>query len=103
MPHLEAIVIHCRQPGALARFYAEVLDLPVNPDDDAAIAAGTLGEDESVLLGYRDALHVWLTPVRDLEPTPGRIHLDVRLDAAGDLGRLIAIGAARHWDDPKGR
>lgn len=34
MPHLEAIVIHCRQPGALARFYAEVPDLPVDPDDD---------------------------------------------------------------------
>ncbi len=103
MSHLEAIVIHCRQPGALARFYAEVLGLPVHPDDDAAIAAGTLGDNESVLLGSRDAMHVWLTPVRDLEPAPGRIHLDVRLDVADDLDRLIALGAARQWDDPKGR
>lgn len=103
MPHLEAIVIHCREPGALARFYAEVLGLPVDPGDLAAIAAGTLGEDESVLLGSRDTLHVWLTPVRDLEPAPGRIHLDVRLDDAGDVARLMALGAARRWDDPKGR
>jgi catechol-2,3-dioxygenase len=103
MPHLEAIIIHCQNPEALARFYAEVLGLPVSPDDDAAIAAGTLGEDESVLLGSRDDLHVWLTPVRDLEPTPGRVHLDVRLDAASDLSRLIALGAAHQWDDSKGR
>ena len=103
MPQLEAIVIHSQNPAALARFYAEVLGLPVSPDDEAAIAAGTLGEDESVLLGSRDALHVWLTPVRDPEPAPGRVHLDVRLDAASDLSRLIALGATRQWDDPKGR
>jgi len=100
---LEAIVIHCQQPGTLARFYAEVLGLPVDPGDTAAITAGTLGDNESVLLGSRDALHVWLTPVADLEPVPGRIHLDVRLDAADDLDRLIALGAARQWDDPNGR
>lgn len=102
VPHLDAIVIHCRQPAALAGFYAEVLGLPVAPADVAAIEAGTLGPDESVLLGSRDALHVWLTPVRALEPVPGRVHLDVRLDVAGDLDRLIALGATRQWQDPKG-
>lgn len=103
MPHLDAIVIHCRQPAALADFYAEVLSLPVAPADAAAIEAGSLGSDEPVLLGSRDALHVWLTPVRGLEPVPGRVHLDVRLDGAGDLDRLIALGATRQWEDPKGR
>src|SRR5262245_25543678 len=29
VPHLDAVVIHCRQPAALAGFYAEVLGLPV--------------------------------------------------------------------------
>ncbi|HEU5417618.1 MAG TPA: VOC family protein [Streptosporangiaceae bacterium] len=103
MPHLEAIVIHCREPGALAGFYAEALGLPVHPGDVAAIEAGTLGENESVLLGSRDGLHVWLTPVRELEPAPGRVHLDVRLDAAGDLDRLIALGATRQREGPAGR
>lgn len=103
MPRLEAIVIHCRQPAALARFYAEALGLPVHPDDAAAIAAGTLNEDDSVLLGSRDALHVWLTPVGELEPAPGRVHLDVRLEAAGDLDRLIDLGATRQREDPDGR
>src|SRR5262245_66013530 len=73
------------------------------PADVAAIEAGTLGPEESVLLGSRDALHVWLTPVRALEPVPGRVHLDVRLDVDGDLDRLIALGATRQWEDPKGR
>ena len=103
MPHLDAIVIHCQQPAALAGFYAELLGLPVAAADVAAIEAGTLGEDESVLVGSRDAPHVWLTPVRGLEPAPGRIHLDVRLDAVGDLDRLITLGATRRWDDSKGR
>jgi catechol-2,3-dioxygenase len=86
-----------------ADFYAEALGLPVAPADAAAIEAGTLGEDESVLLGFRDAPHVWLTPVRELEPVPGRVHLDVRLDTASDLERLIALGATRRWDDWKER
>jgi hypothetical protein len=103
MPHLDAIVIHCRQPAALAGFYAELLGLPVAPADAAAMVAGTLGDDESVLLGSRDALHVWLTPVRELEAVPGRIHLDVGLEAAGDLDRLIGLGATRRWDDSRGR
>jgi hypothetical protein len=103
VPHLDAIVIHCRQPAALAGFYAELLGLPVAPADVAAIEAGTLGPDESVLLGSRDALHVWLAPVGALEPAPGRVHLDVRLDVADDLDRLTALGATLRWEDPEGR
>jgi catechol-2,3-dioxygenase len=66
VPRLEAIVINCREPATLASFYAELLGLAVSPEDAAAITAGTLGEDESVLLGSRDSLwgsktgHSWL-------------------------------------------
>jgi transcriptional regulator with XRE-family HTH domain len=101
--HLAAIVIHCRQPAALADFYAEVLGLPVAPADAAAIKAGTLGPDESVLLGSRDACTCGSPRVRELEPIPGRVRLDVRLDAATQLDRLIALGAARQWADPSDR
>ncbi len=59
--------------------------------------------DEPVLTGTRNALHIWLTRVRELQPVPGRIHPAVRLDTAGDLDRLIALGATRQWDDPRGR
>jgi catechol-2,3-dioxygenase len=100
---LEAIVINCREPATLASFYAGLLGLAVSPEDAAAVAAGTLGEDESVLLGSRDSLHVWLTPVRDLQSAPGRVHLDVRLHPDEDLGQLIALGAVWQRDDPRGR
>lgn len=43
VPHLDAIVIHCQQPAALAGFYAEVLGLPVAPADVTAIEAGNAG------------------------------------------------------------
>jgi catechol-2,3-dioxygenase len=49
VPRLEAIVINCREPAALESFYAELLGLAVSPQDAAAIAAGTLSEDGSVL------------------------------------------------------
>ena len=55
-----------------------------------------------MLLGSRDALHVWLTPVRALEPVPGRVHLDVRLKVDGDLDWLIALGATRPSDRHSG-
>ncbi len=103
VPRLDAVVIHCQQPGALASFYSELLGLPIDPNDRAAIAAGTLGDNESVLLGSREGVHIWLAPVLDLEPAPGRLHLDVRLDTIGDLDRLIALGATRQWEDAKGR
>ncbi len=46
VPRLEAIVINCRQPAALALFYSQLLGMPGDPGDAAAIAAGTLGADE---------------------------------------------------------
>jgi len=41
--------------------------------------------------GNRMALHAWLTPLRDLPPAPGRIHLDVRLKGPGDLDQLTGV------------
>lgn len=55
VPRLEAIVINCREPATLASFHAELLGLAISPEDAAAIMAGTLGKDESVLLGAETA------------------------------------------------
>ena len=103
MPHLEAVTIHSRRPSELAPFWSAVLDLPIDPDDVAAIERGTLGESESVLLGRRDNLHVWVSPAKELPPPGGRVHLDVLLDGPADLDRLAALGAVPRWDDPDGR
>jgi hypothetical protein len=103
MPHLEAVVIHSRRPSELAAFWSALLDLPIDPADLAAIERGTLGEGESVLLGRRDALHVWVSPAEQISSPGGRVHLDVRLDGPDDLDRLAGLGAVPQWDDPDGR
>lgn len=103
MPHLEAITIHARQPARLAEFWSAVLGLPIDPADVSAIADGTLAADESVLLGRRDGLHVWVSPADDLAPAGGRLHLDVRLDATLDADGLVRLGAVHEWDEPQGR
>ena len=103
LPHLDAITIHSRRPSALARFWSTLLDLPIDPSDARAIADGTLGDTESVLLGRRDGLHVWVSPAEELAPPGGRIHLDVVLDGPTDLDRLAELGATPRWHDPRGR
>lgn len=103
MPHLEAVTIHSRRPSELAPFWSALLDLPIDPGDVAAIEHGTLGVSESVLLGRRDGLHVWISPAEELTPTGGRVHLDVRMDGPADLDRLVELGAVPQWDDPGGR
>jgi hypothetical protein len=103
MPHLEAVTIHSRRPGELAPFWSALLGLPIDPADEAAIERGTLGESESVLLGRRDGLHVWISPADELAAPGGRVHLDVRLDGPTDVDRLTELGAVHQWDDPAGR
>jgi hypothetical protein len=103
MPHLEAVTIHSRRPSELAPFWSALLGLPIDPADAVAIERDTLAESESVLLGRRDALHVWVSPAEVLSPPGGRVHLDVRLDGPTDLDRLSALGAVPRWEDPQGR
>jgi hypothetical protein len=103
VPHLEAITIHAQQPAELARFWSAALGLPIDPAAVTAITDGTLGEDESVLLGQRDGLHVWLSPAGELPGPLGRVHLDVRLDDEFGSQDLLELGATRVWDEPQGR
>jgi ribosomal-protein-alanine N-acetyltransferase len=103
LPHLDALTLHAADPARLATFWSAALDLPIDPGDAAAIAAGTLAPDESVLLGQRDGLHLWIAPADELAAPGGRLHLEVRLSGTEDLGGLIALGARHRWDDPSGR
>jgi hypothetical protein len=103
VPHLEAVTIHARRPAELAGFWSSVLGLPIDPADETAIAAGSLGSHESVLLGRRDGLHVWVSPADELPDTGGRVHLDIRLDADLDPQGLEGLGATLVWEEPRGR
>lgn len=97
MARLEAVVIRCADPARLASFYAVALGLPIDAGDAAAIAAGTLGPDEGVLLGSRDGLHLCLIRGKAEPSAPPRLHLDVRLDDSAERDTLIGLGATHRW------
>jgi hypothetical protein len=85
------LVIDCRDPEALAAFWAAVLDYEVlGREDDGSIeigpAEGFGGAAPTLVFG----------PVAD--PTPGklRLHIDVNptdRDQGAELERLLALGA----------
>jgi hypothetical protein len=94
---LEAVVVHCADPVALATFYASLLGLQVDPSDLASIDAGKLGSDEAVLLGSRDQLHVWFVPTAAPRGQDAAIHFDVRLEGPRERDELVALGATHRW------
>lgn len=103
MPYLEAITIHASRPAELAQFWSLALGLPIDPADVTAIADGTLSDRESVLLGRREGLHVWVSPASEMPELGGRVHLDVRLDDGLGAQDLLDAGATLVWDEPQGR
>ena len=106
------VVLGCRDPELLARFWCEVLGFVVlGREDDGSIEIGSRegfgGAQPTIFLSKRD------------EPEPGksRLHIDVNptdRDQAAELERLLAIGARpaqigqtgeEHWHvlaDPEG-
>ncbi len=102
MPALEAITIHAHDLAALARFWSVALGLPIDPCSATSMAHG-LQPGESVLLGHRDQLHVWVSPADLLPEARGRVHLDVRLNDSAEEARLVELGAKPVWEHPHRR
>ena len=84
------LVIDCRDPAALAAFWAEVLDYRVLSQEDGEIeigpAEGFGGPAPTLVFG------------RVPDPTPGklRLHIDVNAtdrDQDAELERLLGLGA----------
>ncbi len=92
MPRIASVVIHCAEPAVLGPFWSLVTGIPVVDEDLSAIAAGTLGEDEAVLLrSPDDRPDVWLAPAESLLPH-GRVHLDV-VATDEEVATFLAAGA----------
>lgn len=108
MPHIRSIVIHCRDPYVLAPFWSLVTGLRIFPDDAVSLRTRSLAADESVLLGTRDQIHIWITPALKLLD-PGRVHLDITCNdderaAVLDAGATV-VREAGEWTvvaDPEG-
>ena len=86
------LVVDCRDPEALAAFWAGVLDYRVLSREEGAVEigpqAGFGGAAPTLVFG----------PVPD--PTPGKVRLHIDLsptdrDQAEELDRLIRLGATR--------
>jgi hypothetical protein len=114
---LRDIVIDCRHPASLARFWAAALDgYAIAPYDEAELArlrAEGINdpEDDPTVLVEGGPLRLWLVRVPERKIVKNRLHLDLEsADPDAELARLTALGAtlqATHDDwvtltDPEG-
>jgi hypothetical protein len=102
MAQLRDVVIDCRRPARLARFWSGALeDYEVAPYDDAEIdRLRKLGvedpeEDPTVLVDCRGpGPRLWFQSVPEAKTVKNRVHLDLGCDDVdAELGRLRALGA----------
>jgi catechol 2,3-dioxygenase-like lactoylglutathione lyase family enzyme len=85
------LVLGCRDPEALARFWCEVLDFVVLDRED----------DGSLEIGPREGFGgpqptIILSPQEEPVPEKSRLHIDVNAtdrDQDAELERLLALGA----------
>ena len=88
------LVLDCRDPAALAAWWAEVLGYEVlGTEDDGSVEIGPPGQEPKGAVPT-----IVFGPVP--EPTPGklRLHLDLNAtdrDQDAELQRLLALGATR--------
>jgi catechol 2,3-dioxygenase-like lactoylglutathione lyase family enzyme len=89
---LSEIVVDCRDPEALAAWWAEVLGYRVLGREDGAVEIGP----EAGFGGAAPTLV--FSPAADLPPGKPRLHLDVNAtdrDQDAELERLLGLGAIR--------
>jgi catechol 2,3-dioxygenase-like lactoylglutathione lyase family enzyme len=101
---LHHVILDCRDPAALAAFYAELLGLPVTytSDDFVVVAANDISSGLAFQLAPDHEPPTWPDPA-----IPQQLHLDVMVEDVAAAGpRVLALGA-RHLDgdvyaDPAG-
>jgi catechol 2,3-dioxygenase-like lactoylglutathione lyase family enzyme len=89
---LSELVLSCRDPEVLARFWCEVLDFVVLDREEGSIEIGPRegfgGPQPTIILSHED----------EPEPRKSRLHIDVNAtdrDQDAELDRLLALGARR--------
>ncbi len=122
MARIKDLVIDCRYPASLARFWAAVLDgYEVAPYDDAELArlrsigVDDVEDDPTVLVEAPGVLpRIFFQRVDELKAAKNRLHLDLDADDPdAELVRVLSLGATvvvdrrttEHWvtlADPEG-
>jgi hypothetical protein len=87
-----ALIVDCRDPGRLARFWAEALDWVISRDEDPEwVVEPPEGSREDCVVA--DLLFI---KVPDPKTSKNRLHLDLRPeDQSAEVARLEALGATR--------
>ena len=96
---LESVVLDCRDPHALARFYSELLGWPVVRVDGDWVE---IGDGRSLRLSFQLAPDhqppTWPDPA-----FPQQVHLDLKVDDIEEAERqVLALGARRLPADEPG-
>ncbi|TQN33359.1 hypothetical protein FHX37_3374 [Haloactinospora alba] len=102
MNRLGAVVVEARDPRALARFYANLLDLPITSAEDDWVDVGHTGATRlSFQLAPEHQPPAWPDPA-----SPMQFHLDIDVDDIDAAeATALELGATRlpwppEWDDP---
>jgi hypothetical protein len=104
MASLHDVVVDCRHPASLARFWAAVLDgYRVAPYDDAELerlranGINDPEDDPSVLVESDPGVRprYWFQLVPEPRRVKNRVHLDLRAsDRVAEVARLVGLGAS---------
>ncbi|HZR13116.1 MAG TPA: VOC family protein [Acidimicrobiia bacterium] len=87
---LREVIVDCRDPKALARFWSEVLDWPLVEDERGYCWLSSTGEPTA------PAPLLVFVPVPEPKTTKNRVHIDVNpsgCEPDEELERLLALGA----------
>jgi hypothetical protein len=114
MATVKDLVVDCRHPASLARFWAAVLDdHAVAPYDEAELerlrAKGITDPEDDPTVLLVGTPSIWFQLVPESKVVKNRMHLDLR-GPVGELDRLLDLGATviqrlEHWvtlADPEG-
>lgn len=103
MARLRDVVVDCRHPASLARFWAALLDgHAVAPYDEAELArlraAGVASpeDDPTVLVQAAGGAgpRYWFQRVPEAKTAKNRVHLDLACeDLAAEVARAVSLGA----------
>ena len=115
MAAIKDLVVDCRHPASLARFWAAVLDdHAVAPYDEAELdrlrAKGIADPEDDPTVLLLGSPRIWFQLVPESKTVKNRMHMDLRTDDPAELDRITALGAtitARRPDwvelaDPEG-
>jgi catechol 2,3-dioxygenase-like lactoylglutathione lyase family enzyme len=96
---IEKTVIDCPDPRSLASFYAAMLGMRINEDDEDWVVIG-IEPGERQLAFQR--VEKWVPPRWPDPDHPQQLHLDIRVtDMDESEPAVLALGAKRVRDEPQ--